>query len=98
MKRKYSLGIFLMLLVVTALSVTIPVSAKTKTYSENGAWKRKIGKTTWYFDVNDYTSMEPGSKYYGVVYIYKGKKNYNSHNFITKTSHSKNGLYTLKTQ
>lgn len=96
MKRKYGLAIFLMLLVVTALSVSVPVSAKT--YSENGAWKRKIGKTTWYFDVNDYTSMEPGSKYYGVVYIFKGTKNYNKFNFCVHAEYTKLGTnkYQIK--
>ena len=96
MKRKFGLSIFLMLLVVAALSVTVPVSAKT--YSENGAWKRKIGKTTWYFDVNDYTSRDPGSKYYGVVYIFKGTKNYNKFNFCVHAEYTKLGAnkYQIK--
>ena len=81
---------------MAALSAAVPVSAKN--YSENGAWKRKIGKTTWYFDVNDYTSREPGSKYYGVVYIFKGKKNYNNRNFCVYAEYTKLGAdkYQIK--
>ncbi len=96
MKRKFGAGIFLMLLMVAALSAAVPVSAKK--YSENGTWKRKIGKTTWYFDVNDYTSREPGSKYYGSVYIFKGKKNLNSRKYCVYAQYTKLGTnkYQIK--
>ena len=66
------------LLVTTLLLITFSLPVSAATYSENGTWKRKIGKTTWYFDVSDYTDVDrEHDKYLGVVRIYKGKKNYN---------------------
>ena len=63
------------LMLLLAGTLAMPVFAKT--YSENGTWYRKINGTKWYFDVNDYTDIAPGSKALGVVYIYKGKANFN---------------------
>lgn len=69
------------LLLAVVMLAGVPMTAQAKNYSENGTWKKKIKGTTWYFDVNDYTSREPGAKYYGTVYIYKGKSNFNKRNY-----------------
>ena len=89
--RKRMIISFLLVMGVLIFS-GIPAQA-AKRYSENGTWKRKIGKTTWYFDVNDYTSGtpddDPNAKYYGVVYIYKGKKNYQKHKYVLNAEYYK---------
>lgn len=70
-----------MLMMVAAVVIVSAVSAEkyvdAKSYSENGTWKRTIDGTTWYFDINDYTSGE--RKELGVIYIYKGKKAFENH-------------------
>lgn len=75
--------IFTVFLVLFAITITCAVSQATvvsaKTYSENGTWKCKIGGKTWYFDVNDYTSVGDGETALGVVYIYKSKKALDAH-------------------
>lgn len=84
-KKKRIVSLLLSLLVL----ISVPLSAQAATYSENGTWKRKIKGTTWYFDVNDYTSPDPDSKYLGVVYIYKGKKNFNSNHYVVYAEYYK---------
>ena len=89
--KKQAVSVFSVLLALMILmSSAVPVFAKkTKNYSENGTWTRKIGKTTWYFDVNDYTSEDPGSKYLGVVYIMKGKTNYKKFKYAVNAEYYK---------
>ena len=75
-KQLKQMGVFFVT-VFLIITFCLPVSAAS--YSENGTWKRKIGKTTWYFDVCDYTGIDrEHEKYLGVVRIYKGTKNYKS--------------------
>ncbi len=62
-----------------------------KWYSENGTWTKKIGSRTWYFDVNDYTSVEPGELELGVVYIYAGKSNFDNDNILASGYYQKIG-------
>ena len=100
MKRRLKMVILAILVVLPALVTAVPASAKA--YSENGTWKRKIGKTTWYFDVNDYTSgtpdEDPTAKYWGVVYIYKGTSNFNKHKYCVNAGYTKLGTnkYQIK--
>jgi heme/copper-type cytochrome/quinol oxidase subunit 2 len=88
------------IVILFAITVTSFVSgtkvANAKTYSENGTWKRTINGTTWYFDINDYTSGE--DKELGVIYIYKGKKAFNSHKDSVRGEYIKVGVnkYKLK--
>ena len=62
-----------------------------KWYSENGTWTKKIGTRTWYFDINDYTSVEPGEEELGVVYIYAGKSNFYGDNIAAYGEYCKIG-------
>ena len=85
-----------LLLLMLAGGLSKPVEAKT--YSENGTWYRKINGTYWYFDINDYTSPAPGEKALGVVYIYKGKKNFSNRKYVGYGEYYKTGTnkYVLK--
>lgn len=80
-----------MLMMVAAVVIVSAVSAEkyvdAKSYSENGTWKRTIDGTTWYFDINDYSSAE--GKELGIVYIYKGEKAFKSN----QRSHIASGEY-----
>ncbi len=89
-----------LLLAMIVMETAVPVQAKR--YSENGTWKKKIGSKTWYFDVNDYTSGtpddDPNAKYYGVVYIFRGKTNMNKFKYSKMAEYYKKGTnkYCIK--
>lgn len=84
------------LLILFSFVITSASDVMAMANSENGTWKKAIRGTTWYFDVNDYTSRVPGSKYYGMVYIYKGKTNLNNHEPAVSVEYSKVGKNKFK--
>lgn len=83
-------------ILIFSILYTQTAYAFAKNYSENGTWKRIIKGTSWYFDVNDYTSRDPESKYYGVVYVYKGKFDIDNPKLQSEYYKTGNNKYKIK--
>ncbi len=77
MKRRHIYQFFVAFALVLALAFSFAtVDTHAKTYKNYGSYAKTIKGTKYYINLSAYTSREPGEKYTGSCYIFKGKNNY----------------------